>query len=463
MTGSCSSPPGGSKDDPSGNNRTPGWMRRADEIDTTVLVLRRKITNEEENAKETKKQEEENAKETKKQEGPLSNPFIVGVSIELCIGEKEARTVKAVREARGSRYLLRTNSRTIADKLKKMTQLTDGTEVEIISHPTLNTVQGTVYDPDSMNVAEKEIEGYLNTQGVHSVRRIKKRVDGILHNTPLLVLTFRGTCLPKYVYFGVLRIPVRTYYPSPMICFNCGAYGHSGKSCQQCGICLQCSKQHTLAQGQQCQNPKYCFHCKDGHAIISRECPKYKMEEKIVRIKVDQGISYPEARRIFAEENRKDTFSNVFQERLNKELAAKDLLIGTLQKQVAALMKELSALKEIIKPRSQSQSPAPSKQRSSSSQQNPSAQNSTPASTKPASPPKTSTDRLSRRDKPFISPPSDWRDKQKTDKSKKGKYDIQTRSKSGKRPMEISPTSNDSNRGERFPTQADDDAFRMDE
>lgn len=444
MTGSNSSPPGGSKDEPPGDNRTPIWMRRPDEIDTVVLLLRRRNKN-----AETEK------KDNSKPEAPLSNPFIVGTTIELQVGAKEARTVKAVREARGSRYLLRSNSRTIVEKLKKITHLTDGTEVEIITHPTLNTVDGIVYDPDSVDVEEKDIGEYLSPQGVRSVRRIKKRVNGSLKNTPLLVLSFSGTCLPKYVYFGVLQIPVRTYYPSPMICFNCGAYGHSRKSCQHCGICLQCSKSHTVIEGQECKNPQYCFHCKEGHAVTSRECPKYKTEEKIIRIKVDQGVSFPEARRIFGEENRRSTIANVVREHLNQELAEKNLLIETLQKQVAALTKELSTLKKLIKATPRDQSPSTSRTRSSSSQQN----RSTTSSAKPVSPQKTSNTRLSRKDKTFISPPTNWKDNQKTGN------DVQTRSKSGKRHMEISPTDHNKNSGKRAPNQKeiDDGVSDMDE
>lgn len=426
---------------PPSDNRLPSWLRKADDIATMVLVLRRKTND-----------DGAESDPTRKPDLSLPNTFVVGTTIEKAIGTKEARTIDATREGRGTRYILRTSSKNIYEKLLKLTELVDGTPIEIFRHPTLNTVQGTVYDPDSIDVDEKAIAEYLSSQGVHAVRRIKKRVNGNLQNTPLLVLSFHGTVLPKHVFFGVLRIPVTTYYPSPLICFNCGAYGHSRKSCQNCGICLRCSQAHSLPEGEKCDNSPHCIHCKSGHAITSRDCPKYKSEEKIIRIKVNQGISFTEARKIYAEESRRNTFANVAQEHLNQELAAKDKMIAALQNQVATLAKELASLKRAIKSRGLSQSPAPSQQKPSTqtcmSSQIASTYTSSSGTTKPLSPTANNT-RLSRKDKSFVSPPN------KKTNSNNTRYDIRTRSRSDKRRMEISPT-DENNGGKRHSTQTGD-------
>lgn len=405
MAGSSSGPPGGPRHVLSGGGgRQPQWMRSDDDIGSMVLLLRRRTTDDE--AENNSGRVEPKA---------LPNPFIVGTSIELAIGSK----VEASREGRGTRYILRTSSKTVFNKLLKITELTDGTQVEIISHPTLNTVQGTVYDQDSKDMDETEIQGYLCAQGVHTVRRLKKRVNGNLQNTPLLVLSFHGTELPNFVYFGLLRIPVNVYYPYPLICFNCGTYGHSKKLCQNRRVCLQCSRTHTLTEGEKCQNPPHCPHCNDGHSVISRDCPKYKSEEKIIRIKIDQQTTFTEARRIYAEETKKSSFADVVQDRLNRELEMKDKMIATLQKQVTALAKELADLKNALKPKSHSQSPAPASSSTTSDKKSgQSAQN-----------------RMSRKDKSFISPPA-----KKSNCNDKNSYDLRNRSRSGKRAMEISPT-----------------------
>lgn len=432
MAASSSGPPGGPRYEPPGNSRQPHWMRSADDMGTMVLLLRRRTS-----------QDTAGNKVEQNVTMPLSNPFIVGTSIELAVGTK----VEATREGRGSRYLLRTSSKTVYNKLLMLTELTDGTQVEIISHPTLNSVQGTVYDPDTKDMDEKDILGILAPQGVHSVRRIKKRVNNTVRNTPLLVLSFYGTQLPTTVYFGLCRIPVKVYYPYPMICFNCGDYGHSRKTCQNCGVCLQCSQTHELAEGDKCQNTPHCLHCKNEHAITSRDCPKYKSEEKIIRIKVDQGISFPEARRIYTEETKKETFANVLQDRLNRELAIKDQIIAELQKQVAALAKELSELKDVLKSKSNDQAPVATNAKASNSRK-PLSQTSTSTNSSitamPAPAPQNKSIRMSRKDKSDISPPTPT-----SSRNDIRTYDLRNRSRSGKRHMDMSPSTGRS-QGKRF-------------
>lgn len=426
MTGVPLAPLKGPPDNPPGphsDGRTPIWMRNRDEMGQTVtLVLQRK-------------KDEEETDPKKKKDMRLPEPFIIGSSVQMAIGEKESRNVVASREGRGSRYLLRTSSRAIVDKLTKLTKLSDGTEVEIFLHQTLNTIQGIVYEPDSINTDEKLIAEKLSSQGIKSVRRIKKRVSGELENTPSLVLTFHGNVLPSYVFFGLLRIPVRVYYPSPMLCFNCGTYGHSRKFCQQTGICMRCSQPLHVADGEQCINSPYCLHCKNGHSVMSRDCPKYKEEDKIVHMKVDQCISFSEARSRYNDENKRETIARTIQNQLKQELAAKDQMITTLQKQVAALTKELASLKSLIMTRSQSQYAMnvdlPHTQSST--------QNLPSTSVQLAEPSQNTNARVSRKD----------------EDRRKGRHDddltsgFRTRSRSGKRQFNISPTNVNSKGGKR--------------
>lgn len=414
----------------------PQWMIGANDLgQEKVFVLRRKLDETECNGKQN-------------QDAPLPDGFIVGASIEARIGIKEARTLNASREGRGSRYILRTSSITIANKLCQMTELTDRTKIEIVPHPTLNTVQGMVYDPDSINKDETSILDYLKPQGVHAVRRIKKRESGTLKNTPLLVLSFHGTILPEHVYFGLLRTQVRTYYPSPMLCYQCGLYGHSKKFCQQTEICLRCSEPHDVPEGERCNNPPYCHHCKSGHQVTSRDCLKYKQEEKIIRLKTDQRMSFSEARRVCAEQQKKKTLAGVVQGHIQQELAEKDKLIVTLQRQVATLARELGLLKRTVQSNPQNQSPASREPQPSASNHKPSQETESTTSRQQNSSQSTD-DRLSRKDQSFISPPARRRDNRKPNKQE---IEILTRSKSVKRQMDISPTEA-TNRGKRTPTE----------
>lgn len=419
-------------------SNVPEWMLGPDDrSQMMVLILRRKPNNNSTSNNPT-------------EDAPLPDSIIVGTSIELKIGTKATRTLNASREGRGSRYILRTSSKKIIDSLMTITELTDGTQIEIVAHPTLNTVQGLVYDSDTINKDEQLIQEYLRTQGVHSVRRIKKRVNGTLKNTPLLVLSFHGTVLPKHIYLGLMRTQVRTYYPSPMICFNCGLYGHSKKLCRQPAICLRCSVTHDIPQGEQCSNAPLCLHCKAGHHITSKECPKYKEEEKIVRMKTDRNISFTEARRLCTEAAKKDSFSSVVQEQIQQDLIAKDQLIKTLQNQVAVLKKELITLKKSMQSRHQSQTRSPRDQSIPTTTTKPHTQLSPCSSLQKDA--CVQNERLSRKDQSFISPPTKRRDNRKANNNE---HYMQTRSRSGKRQLDISPTETINDRGKRIPVPLD--------
>nr|XP_029709077.1 uncharacterized protein LOC115255263 [Aedes albopictus] len=290
--------------------------------------------------------------------------------------------MNATREGRGSLYLLRTISKSIAEKLTQITELSDGTRVEIVMHPTMNIVQSTNLTP----------------------------------------LTSKK--------HGLIRIEVRKYYSSPVICYNCGFYGHSRKFCKQNGICLHCSTTHHVPEGEKCHNEPKCLHCEGSHPVSSRDCPRYKEEDKIQRLKVDLGISIAEARRIYGESSRKDTFRQVDQNEVQQELAKKDQIIASLQKQVVNLAKEI----ELLKRSQTSMTPATPIIQPSASKPKPTTKTVATTSSQPTP---NLFNRLSRKDN-TTSSPSGKRTGGRS--SVRSDYDVITRSRSAKRQLEVSPT-----------------------
>lgn len=318
----------------------PHWLMSHDEIGyQIVLVLQAR--------QQTPSDSQENNFSLKR----LPSPFIIGASVEQLIGRQEARKVNATKENRGTKYLLRTDARSIAEKLLTLTVLVDGTQVEVFAHNTLNSVQGIVYELDTVNDDEQEILKHLESQGVTNVRRIRKRVNNVLRNTPLLVLTLKGAVLPQTIFFGLLRVPIRTYYPSPLLCYNCGVYGHSKNVCKGTSICLNCSKESHVAKGEQCQNPPFCLHCKNDHSIISRDCPTYQHEKKIIHHKIDNRVSFGEARRVL-NENQKDTYASALQHRLHQVELEKDTIIRNLRNELEAVKAEMEHLKTSLRAQS---------------------------------------------------------------------------------------------------------------
>lgn len=225
----------------------------------------------------------------------------------------------------------------------KLDKLIDGTPVEVINHPTLNVVCGVIYDLDTVNESEDYLKEMLQHEGVVNVRRIRKRVGESFKNLPLVVLSFYGTKLPDYVFFGLMRVQVRAYYPSPLLCFRCGTYGHSKKVCDPTkfqGICLRCAEQHDPNEPPPCQRDAHCKKCNGPHAVNSRDCPVYKNEERIIKIKVDQGLSFGEARSMF--KSISPSYADTAKTNAEDE---KDRTIAHLRKEVEVLRKIVDNLR----------------------------------------------------------------------------------------------------------------------
>ncbi|XP_055621962.1 uncharacterized protein LOC129765579 [Toxorhynchites rutilus septentrionalis] len=152
-------------------------------------------------------------------------------------------------------------------------------------------------------MSEEEIVSYLQDQKITSARRIKRRTGPTtFENTPTVVLTVNSTYTPEFINFGYLRVRTRPYYPSPMQCFKCWAFGHTKVKCrQETATYGNCSENHEIpAEGPKCQQLLFCRKCRSSeHSLASRPCPEYRKENTIQKIKIERDIDYRAARLIF--------------------------------------------------------------------------------------------------------------------------------------------------------------------
>lgn len=66
-----------------------------------------------------------------------------------------------------------------------------------------------------------ELENY----DVASVRRVKRKNNGMLIPTPALFITFNRLVLPTSVKLAWLNLYVKPFVPNPTRCFLCQVYG----------------------------------------------------------------------------------------------------------------------------------------------------------------------------------------------------------------------------------------------
>jgi len=110
-----------------------------------------------------------------------------------------------------------------------------------------------------------------------------------------MILTFKRTVLPRYIYAEYTRIKARAYIPPPRRCFKCQKYGHFQSTCKQKEICAKCGK--AKHEGN-CSDPTKCVNCEGDHAAYNKICPRFVKEKAISKIQVVQKKSYPEAQKI---------------------------------------------------------------------------------------------------------------------------------------------------------------------
>lgn len=242
------------------------------------------------------------------------DPFLLRLSVEKCIG---GQIDGAYKENQGLSYVLKVRSQAQFNRLLKMSKLNDGTAISIIEHPQLNQTKCVVSNADATKLDDDYLKQQLAAQGVKDIRRIQRRKqDGSFENTSTIILTISGTVIPPHIDFGWTRCKTRNFYPSPMLCYRCWEYGHTGKRCTHpTRVCGRCSKVHedenVNTQGKStstatdskseripCTDAVFCKLCKsDDHSVSNRKCPIYVKEMAIQHVRVDMGISYPQAKR----------------------------------------------------------------------------------------------------------------------------------------------------------------------
>ncbi|XP_040160002.1 uncharacterized protein LOC120898342 [Anopheles arabiensis] len=229
------------------------------------------------------------------------NAFLIEKSLSPFVGPIEP----CVPMDQGARYLMKTRSREQFDKLLAIKKLIDGTPVEITSDRARNTVQCVMVTPCLDGLTDEEILAQIEGTKIVEVKRFMRKVDGAVKPTNAYLLRVDSVTVPEEVRVGCISVRTRPYYPRPMICFKCLIVGHTTARCNSAPACPNCS----MPEHGSCNNPPRCKNCKGDHATLNRSCPVYLAEQNIIRIKVDNCISYPEARKIYSQ------FQQVIEER----------------------------------------------------------------------------------------------------------------------------------------------------
>ena len=144
-------------------------------------------------------------------------------------------------------------------------------------------------------MSEIEIRDELKSEGVVEVHRVTVKKEGKVIPTNTLFLTFNRPDIPKEIVVGYLKVKVDLFVPNPLRCFNCNIFGHTSQRCRTAANCQRCGKDK---HKEKCDGPLICSNCKSPHAVSVKDCPVWKKEKEIQRIRVEKCISLPEARQL---------------------------------------------------------------------------------------------------------------------------------------------------------------------
>ncbi|XP_055932812.1 uncharacterized protein LOC129962837 [Argiope bruennichi] len=195
---------------------------------------------------------------------------------------------------RSGDLLVEVNTRKQAQNIQKLKALAT-IRVSVTPHQSLNTSKGVITCGEIFNLPVELITEEMKPQGVINVKRITIKRDGEIIETKHHILTFKSPKLPEHVYAGYIKLPVKPYIPNPLRCFKCQRFGHSRLHCRGTDTCARCAKKGH--DSQQCVAPEKCVNCGDNHASYSRSCPRWQLEKQIATIKINENLTYPEARR----------------------------------------------------------------------------------------------------------------------------------------------------------------------
>lgn len=101
---------------------------------------------------------------------------------------------------------------------------------------------------------------------------------------------FCKTIYLEYINVGLLRVPTRPYFPNPILYFyNCFSYDHTRIRYPGPQWCVNCSNNF---HGEECDEKSFCRNCMGDH-----QCPVYQKEVEMIKVKVRDNVSFPEASR----------------------------------------------------------------------------------------------------------------------------------------------------------------------
>ena len=244
--------------------------------------------------------------------------FAIQKGIQGLVGEP-----KTIKRLRSGDLLIEVDRESHSTKLLKITELAN-VPVKVSPHRTLNTSKGVLRTPELKNTTREELIDQLKQQGVTDARMVTIKKNDVIIKVNTAILTFNRPTPPATIKVGFERCNVQPYVPSPLRCFKCQQFGHHQDSCKREKVCGQCAQPDHQDTG--CTTKAKCANCNGNHPAFSKDCPRWITEKEIQRVRTEQKISFPEARKIVEGVNKQPSYASV----VTKQVVLVGWLVGWL-------------------------------------------------------------------------------------------------------------------------------------
>ena len=165
----------------------------------------------------------------------------------------------------------------------------------VTPHKSLNTSKGIVRCPALSKQSCEHILEFMGEQGVTDVCRINVHLDGVLKPTNTFVFTFDSPVLPANVKIGFIQAKFDVYIHNPLRCYKCQVFDHHENKCADkryasTAVCLNIAN---------LVNVKDLPNVPTAQVFILLTQKNARNGRKILKIKCENNLSFPEARKQF--------------------------------------------------------------------------------------------------------------------------------------------------------------------
>jgi len=221
------------------------------------------------------------------------NPIVIDRCLQKCIGDYDACLPR-----HNGNLLVKCKSPHQLKPLLNTSTLSDGTVSISILSSLLQPMgaKGVIYNV-LLDITVQEIQVCLQSL-VKFVKIFKlwRDTTNEYFDSQTVLLHFASSQLPKAVKIGYLNFRVREFIPKPTHCYKCNRFGHVAKNCIGKDKCSKCSGDHS---SQHCTSATtQCPNCNGERKAGDRQCPKYRRESEVLRIKTTSKVSYATACRL---------------------------------------------------------------------------------------------------------------------------------------------------------------------